>query len=160
MPYIEGETLRQRLARERQLPVGRRAPDRARGGRRAELRPQLPTWSIATSSPPTSCSTPATRVVADFGIARAIGGRPDSDHQGHVVGTPGYMSPEQIDGSEYLDGRSDIYSLGCVLFEMLVGEPPFRGIDPDGRHREPADAARRRRRAPSASWFPRRWTRR
>ncbi|HSB54393.1 MAG TPA: hypothetical protein VLD58_08555, partial [Gemmatimonadales bacterium] len=47
--------------------------------------------------------------------------------KGHVIGSPGYMSPEQIDGSEFIDGRSDIYSLGCMLFEMLVGQAPFRG---------------------------------
>ena len=64
-------------------------------------------------------------LVADFGVARAVGAGESST--GHVVGTPGYMSPEQIDGSRFLDGRSDIYSLGCVLFEMLTGEPPFRG---------------------------------
>jgi TolB-like protein len=65
-------------------------------------------------------------VVADFGIARAIG--VGDSTTGHVIGTPAYMSPEQIDGSQFLDGRTDIYSLGCVLFEMLVGEQPFRGM--------------------------------
>jgi len=68
-------------------------------------------------------------IVADFGIARAVGVASSQPLTGprHVIGTPSYMSPEQIEGSEYLDGRSDIYSLGCVLFEMLVGEPPFPG---------------------------------
>src|SRR5262249_6837336 len=68
-------------------------------------------------------------VVADFGIARAIGVAASNAFTGprQVIGTPAYMSPEQLEGSEYLDGRSDIYSLGCVLFEMLVGDPPFAG---------------------------------
>jgi TolB-like protein/tetratricopeptide (TPR) repeat protein len=64
-------------------------------------------------------------LVADFGIARAMG--VGDSTTGHAVGTPAYMSPEQIEGSQYLDGRTDIYSLGCVLYEMLTGEPPFKG---------------------------------
>ncbi|MGH7498546.1 MAG: protein kinase domain-containing protein, partial [Gemmatimonadales bacterium] len=64
-------------------------------------------------------------LVADFGIARAVG--VGDSTTGHLIGTPAYMSPEQIEGSQYLDGRTDVYSLGCVLYEMLAGEPPFRG---------------------------------
>src|SRR5262249_39120558 len=68
-------------------------------------------------------------MVADFGIARAL--RAVSDSQatpmGTVIGTPAYMSPEQATGSADLDGRSDIYSLACVLYEMLAGQPPFTG---------------------------------
>ena len=96
-------------------------------------------------------------LVADFGIARAIGRGADLS-TGHIIGTPAYMSPEQIDGSRYLDGRSDIYSLGCVLFEMLVGEPPFRGSTLTAvianRLSTPGPVAA----GASASWFPRRWT--
>jgi serine/threonine-protein kinase len=68
-------------------------------------------------------------LVADFGIARLIGvaGEGAVSTSGLAVGTPGYMSPEQLFGDRELDGRSDIYSLGCVLYEMLVGEPPFTG---------------------------------
>ncbi|HEY6061534.1 MAG TPA: serine/threonine-protein kinase, partial [Gemmatimonadales bacterium] len=71
-------------------------------------------------------------VVADFGIARAITAAADSrmTSGGVAVGTPYYMSPEQAAGDEHIDGRSDIYSLGCVAFEMLVGEPPFSGTTP------------------------------
>jgi len=65
--------------------------------------------------------------VADFGIARAMGGDSSSTSTGQLIGTPTYMSPEQVDESKVVDGRTDIYSLGCVLYEMLVGEPPFRG---------------------------------
>ena len=124
MPYIEGETLRQRLDRERQLPVG----DALQIAR--EIADAL---SYAHScnvihrdiKPANILLDAGHAVVADFGVARAVGAGDSTT--GHVVGTPGYMSPEQIDGSQYVDGRTDIYSLGCVLFEMLVGEPPFKG---------------------------------
>jgi serine/threonine protein kinase/tetratricopeptide (TPR) repeat protein len=124
MPYIEGETLQRRLLRERQLPVG----DALQIAR--EVADAL---SYAHSSnvvhrdikPANILLDAGHALVADFGIARAMGGGDSTT--GHIVGTPAYMSPEQIDGSQYLDGRTDIYSLGCVLFEMLVGEPPFRG---------------------------------
>jgi serine/threonine-protein kinase len=71
--------------------------------------------------------------VADFGIARAIAaaGEEKLTPRGLAIGTPAYMSPEQSSASEELDGRSDIYSLGCVLYEMLAGEPPYTG--PSGR---------------------------
>jgi serine/threonine-protein kinase len=71
-------------------------------------------------------------VVADFGIARAISaavqaaGPTTLTQTGLLIGTPSYMSPEQA-GAEPLDGRSDVYSLGCVLFELLAGAPPFTG---------------------------------
>ena len=74
MPFVEGESLRDRLARERQLPVGGRAPDRAGGGRRARLRPRARASSTATSSRRTSCCSDGHAVVADFGIARAVHG--------------------------------------------------------------------------------------
>jgi len=68
-------------------------------------------------------------VVADFGIARAVdqAGGEKLTGTGIALGTPAYMSPEQAAGSHDLDGRSDLYSLGCVLYEMLAGEPPFTG---------------------------------
>src|SRR5207245_7076885 len=71
-----------------------------------------------------------TAVVTDFGIARAVSAAGQSRHlteTGTIIGTPAYMSPEQATGSEEIDGRSDQYSLACVVYEMLVGEPPFTG---------------------------------
>jgi serine/threonine-protein kinase len=68
-------------------------------------------------------------VLCDFGVARAIveAGGEHLSSSGLIIGTPSYMSPEQASGKSKLDGRSDIYSLACCVFEMLVGEPPFTG---------------------------------
>ena len=124
MPYIQGETLRQRLDRERQLPVG----DALQIAREvADALSYAHSCNVVHRDikPANILLDAGHAVVADFGIARAVGAGDSTT--GHIVGTPGYMSPEQIDGSQYVDGRTDIYSLGCVLFEMLVGEPPFKG---------------------------------
>ena len=74
--------------------------------------------------------------MADFGIARAVSeaGGEKLTQTGMAVGTPHYMSPEQALGSDHVDGRSDVYSLGCVLYEMLVGQPPFTGPQRHGDH--------------------------
>jgi serine/threonine-protein kinase len=70
-------------------------------------------------------------VVADFGVARLIAmtDRKKLTQTGIAIGTPFYMSPEQADTSAAIDGRSDVYALGCVVYEMLAGEPPFTGPD-------------------------------
>jgi len=69
--------------------------------------------------------------ITDFGIARALAGDEQSITQtGMTIGTPAYMSPEQASGDPALDARTDIYSLGCVLFELIAGEPPFTGASP------------------------------
>ena len=125
MPYIKGESLRQRLNQNRQLPVNealqiaREVADALSYAHGAGV--------VHRDIKPANILLDAGHaVVADFGIARAIGAG-DSTATGHLVGTPAYMSPEQIEESKSIDGRTDIFSLGCVLFEMLAGEPPFRG---------------------------------
>src|SRR6266568_3266181 len=129
MPYVEGESLRDRLRRERQLP-----PDDARHIAR-EVADAL---SYAHSrhvihrdvKPENILLGTGHAVVTDFGIARAItaAGGERLTETGITVGTPEYMSPEQTAGEAELDGRADVYSLGCVLYEMLVGKPPFAGL--------------------------------
>lgn len=127
MPCIEGESLRDRLSREKQLPlddaieIARQVADalafaHGRGILHRDIKPE----NILLES--------GHAVVADFGIARAVtaAGEASLTETGISMGTPGYMSPEQFMG-DVLDGRSDIYSLGCVLYEMLAGEPPFTG---------------------------------
>ena len=128
MPFVEGETLRARLDRERQLPIddalriAREVSDalsyaHARGIIHRDIKPE----NILLEG--------GHAVVADFGIARAVGaaGADSLTGSGITVGTPAYMSPEQASADHDLDGRSDLYALGCVLYEMLAGQPPFTG---------------------------------
>jgi serine/threonine-protein kinase len=131
MPYVEGESLRDRLAREKQLPledalqVAREVADalgyaHSRGIIHRDIKPENILLAGGHAR------------VADFGIARAIAvaGTEQLTETGLAVGTPAYMSPEQGAGSRELDGRSDLYSLGCVLYEMLSGETPYLGHTP------------------------------
>jgi eukaryotic-like serine/threonine-protein kinase len=128
MPYVEGETLRDRIAREKQLPVddalriAREVADalgyaHAHGLVHRDVKP----GNILLES--------GHAVLADFGIAlgASSAGGEKLTATGIAVGTPAYMSPEQAAGGGALDGRSDLYSLGCVLYEMLAGQPPFTG---------------------------------
>jgi serine/threonine protein kinase/tetratricopeptide (TPR) repeat protein len=128
MPYVEGESLRDRLVRERQLSL----PDAL--GIASEVADAL---DYAHSQgvihrdikPENILLSQGHALVADFGIARAVSvaGPVSTTSSGIVVGTPTYMSPEQGDQTGAVDGRSDLYSLGCVVYEMLAGEPPFTG---------------------------------
>jgi serine/threonine protein kinase/tetratricopeptide (TPR) repeat protein len=132
MPYVEGETLRARLQREGQLPLGdalRIATDAARALEHAHRHGVLhrdikPENLLLTSDGST--------MVSDFGIARAWGEVEGLTETGMVVGTPEYMSPEQAAGERTLDARTDIYSLGCVLYETLSGEKPYAARTPQG----------------------------
>ena len=131
MPYAEGESLRQRLDREKQLAVDesvRIAVEVADGldyaHRKGVVHRDIKPGNILLSE--------RHAVIADFGIARAIEvARADRvTSTGLGVGTPLYASPEQATAQETLDGRTDIYSLGCVLYEMLAGQPPLTGATP------------------------------
>jgi len=128
MPYVSGETLKQRLERERQLPL----EDALRITREvAEALDYAHRQGVVHRDikPANILLADGQAVVADFGIAHAIAaaGGDRLTATGLVVGTPAYMSPEQGSGNTRLDGRSDVYSLGCVLYEMLAGEPPYTG---------------------------------
>ncbi len=128
MPYIEGETLRERLDRERQLGVdeavriaGEIADALDYAHRNAVIHRDIKPENILLHD--------GRAMVADFGIALAVsaaaGGR--MTETGLSLGTPHYMSPEQATAEKELTGRSDIYSLACVLYEMLAGDPPHTG---------------------------------
>jgi eukaryotic-like serine/threonine-protein kinase len=128
MPYVEGESLYARLQRERQLPLevalqithdvaAALGYAHSRGVLHRDVKPE----NILLAG--------GRALVADFGLARAIGA---ADYRrltetGVIVGTVFYMSPEQLREDRNLDQRADIYSLGCILYEMLAGGPPFTG---------------------------------
>jgi serine/threonine-protein kinase len=139
MPFVEGESLRERLEREKQLPI----EDAVRIAREAaEALDYAHRQNVIHRDikPENILLTGEHALVADFGIARALAGeaagQPGSGADdrltdtGLTLGTPAYMSPEQAAGARTLDARSDIYSLACVLWEMLAGEPPFTGPTP------------------------------
>jgi len=128
MPRVEGESLRDRLRREKQLPlddamgIAREVADalsyaHAHGVIHRDIKPE----NIMLQG--------GHALVTDFGIAWAVSaaGGARLTETGVAVGTPSYMSPEQAGGERELDGRSDLYALGCVLYEMLAGQPPFTG---------------------------------
>ncbi|MGH7699954.1 MAG: serine/threonine-protein kinase, partial [Gemmatimonadales bacterium] len=128
MPYVEGESLRRRLERERRLPLGD-ALQIARDVADALAYAHGQDVVHRDIKPENILFEAGHAVVADFGIARAISaaGGDRMTAAGIAVGTPDYMSPEQASGQEQVDGRSDVYSLGCVLYEMLTGRAPFLG---------------------------------
>ena len=128
MPFIAGESLRDRLSRENQLPVEEAVRigcevaqalgcAHAQGVVHRDIKPE----NILLSD--------GHALVADFGIAQAVSKPGDQrlTETGISLGTPTYMSPEQAAAAPNLDGRSDLYALGCVLYEMLAGQPPFTG---------------------------------
>jgi serine/threonine-protein kinase len=130
MPLVSGETLRGRLTRERHVS----APDAtALGADVAEALAYAHGMGIVHRDvkPENIFTVGGRALLADFGIARIVGERPagqaDLTTVGMVLGTLAYMSPEQAAGELRLDGRSDLYSLGCVLYELLTGTPPFVG---------------------------------
>jgi TolB-like protein/tRNA A-37 threonylcarbamoyl transferase component Bud32 len=127
MPFIEGESLRNRLDREQQLPLH----DAVRITREsAEALAYAHEHGVVHRDikPENILLQNGHALVADFGIARAVDAAGEKLTQtGMAVGTPHYMSPEQALGADHADGRSDIYSLGCVLYELLAGQPPFDG---------------------------------
>jgi tetratricopeptide (TPR) repeat protein len=128
MPYVAGESLRDRLEREGQLPLvdalkiaGEVADALGSAHRHNIIHRDIKPENILLEE--------GHAVVADFGVARAITAERRSriTETGITLGTPAYLSPEQAAGERESDGRSDVYSLGCVLYEMLAGQPPFTG---------------------------------
>ena len=128
MPFVEGESLRDKLNSEKQLPLD----DALQFAREvADALSYAHSHDVVHRDikPENILLEAGHAVIADFGIARAVtaAGGEALTETGVSIGTPAYMSPEQCEGSSDIDGRSDIYSLGSVLYELLAGEPPYTG---------------------------------
>ena len=131
MPLLDGESLRSVMHRERRLALGDAV------GYTRDIADAL-TYAHGHNivhrdiKPENVIIVQGHAVVMDFGISRAIERSADIEsltETGFTLGTPRYMSPEQAAAQKHIDGRSDIYSLACVLYEMLIGEPPFPGTN-------------------------------
>ena len=131
MPHVEGESLRERLNRETQLPIDDALHISAQVAAALDCahRHDVIHRDI---KPENILLHEGEAMVTDFGIALAVtaAGGERLTETGLSLGTPAYMSPEQVAGAQVMDGRSDIYSLACVLYEMLAGDPPFTGASP------------------------------
>jgi TolB-like protein len=131
MPYVEGESLRDRLTREGPLPL---ADALAIAAETADALGYAHSHGVVHRDvkPENILLSGGHALVADFGIARAVSVADGAQltETGVALGTPTYMSPEQASADPQIDGRADIYALGCVLYEMLAGQPPFSGSTP------------------------------
>ena len=131
MPYVEGESLRERLDRDRQLPI-QEAVKHAQAIASALDYAHRQGIVHRDIKPENVMLYEGMAMVMDFGIAKAVSaaGTETLTQTGMMVGTPAYVSPEQAAGETNLDGRSDQYSLACMLYEMIGGERPFSGSTP------------------------------
>jgi serine/threonine protein kinase/tetratricopeptide (TPR) repeat protein len=129
MPYVKGESLRERLKRERQLPVEDALVIATEVCDALSYAHEQHDIVHRDLKPENILLEAGHALVADFGLARAIAAAEVENltQNGLVVGTPAYMSPEQAVAEKQIDQRSDVYSLGCVIYEMLTGELPFIG---------------------------------
>jgi serine/threonine-protein kinase len=130
MPYVEGENVYERQQRVHQFEPGEAL--RIATAAAAALGYAHEQGVVHRDMKPDNIMLAGDQVlVADFGVARAVSEVAEKlTATGMIVGTPTYMSPEQASGDKAIDGRSDIFGLACVLYEMLAGEPPFKGPNP------------------------------
>jgi serine/threonine-protein kinase len=153
MPSVEGRSLRERLDTERQLPLEEalRITREVASALDYAHRHHVVHRDV---KPENILLHEGSALVADFGIGKALSAGASITQTGLTVGTPAYMSPEQAAGEGTVDGRSDLYSLGCVLYEMLAGEPPFTGPNAQAvlakRFVSPAPSVRASRDVPEA----------